>query len=114
MIIVLDDQPERFAGLSQFNDAVFVKTNETAKFFLGLASDNLITIDELWLDHDLGGDSTTMPTIQWLEVIAHNHPYHDFVGQVFVHSMNPGTARAMVKILERWHYNVIRSVPFLS
>ncbi|MEU1465665.1 cyclic-phosphate processing receiver domain-containing protein [Streptomyces sp. NPDC005727] len=45
-------------------------------------------IDELWLDHDLGGDDSILPVVTLLEEAAFNgRPFR--IGTVFVHSANP-------------------------
>jgi hypothetical protein len=45
------------------------------------------TLDELWLDHDLGGSDTTIPVVDWLAERAFaQNPYP--VGQIYVHTAN--------------------------
>lgn len=66
-------------------------------------------IDELWLDHDLGGDDTIMPVVTLLEEAAFNgQPFR--IGTVFVHSANPVGAETVVRSLTRWGYQVRRAV----
>jgi hypothetical protein len=65
-------------------------------------------IDELWLDHDLGGDDTIMPVVALLEEAAFNgRPFN--IGTVFVHSANPAGAETMARSLARWNYHVRRA-----
>ncbi|MCD0450550.1 hypothetical protein LO762_15320 [Actinocorallia sp. API 0066] len=65
-------------------------------------------IDELWLDHDLGGDDSIMPVVALLEEAAFNgHPFQ--VGTIFVHSANPIGAETVVRVLTRWGYRVRRA-----
>ncbi|MEV6979489.1 cyclic-phosphate processing receiver domain-containing protein [Kitasatospora sp. NPDC093806] len=65
-------------------------------------------IDELWLDHDLGGDDTIMPVVTLLEEAAFNgQPFR--IGAVFVHSANPIGAETIVRSLNRWNYHVQRA-----
>ena len=65
-------------------------------------------IDELWLDHDLGGDDTIMPVVTLLEEAAFNgQPFH--IGTVFVHSANPIGAETVVRSLTHWSYHVRRA-----
>ncbi|WP_441248095.1 cyclic-phosphate processing receiver domain-containing protein [Kitasatospora sp. McL0602] len=65
-------------------------------------------IDELWLDHDLGGDDTIMPVVTLLEEAAFNgRPFQ--IGAVFVHSANPIGAETVVRSLTRWSYRVQRA-----
>lgn len=65
-------------------------------------------IDELWLDHDLGGDDTIMPVITVLEEAAFSgRPFR--IGMVFVHSANPIGAETIVRALTHWSYEVRRA-----
>ncbi|WP_216858332.1 cyclic-phosphate processing receiver domain-containing protein [Actinomadura verrucosospora] len=65
-------------------------------------------IDELWLDHDLGGDDSIMPVVTLLEEAAFNgRPFQ--IGMIFVHSANPSGAETVVRVLERWNYPVRRA-----
>ncbi|MFE2532107.1 cyclic-phosphate processing receiver domain-containing protein [Streptomyces sp. NPDC059371] len=65
-------------------------------------------IDELWLDHDLGGDDTIMPVVTLMEEAAFNaRPFQ--IGTVFVHSANPIGAETVIRSLARWSYRVQRA-----
>ncbi|MFG2720153.1 cyclic-phosphate processing receiver domain-containing protein [Streptomyces sp. NPDC048416] len=65
-------------------------------------------IDELWLDHDLGGDDSIMPVVTLLEEAAfHGRPFR--IGAVLVHSANPIGAAAVVRSLAYWNYPVRRA-----
>ncbi|MEU4037913.1 cyclic-phosphate processing receiver domain-containing protein [Streptomyces collinus] len=65
-------------------------------------------IDELWLDHDLGGDDSILPVVTLLEEAAFNgRPFR--IGAVFVHSANPVGAETVVRSLTRWNYQVRRA-----
>ncbi|WP_243436748.1 DUF3592 domain-containing protein [Streptomyces sp. FH025] len=65
-------------------------------------------IDELWLDHDLGGDDTIMPVVALMEEAAFDgRPFQ--IGAVFVHSANPVGAASVVRSLTRWSYRVQRA-----
>ncbi|RFU36578.1 hypothetical protein DZF91_37470 [Actinomadura logoneensis] len=67
-----------------------------------------VFIDELWLDHDLGGDDSIMPVVTVLEEAAFNgHPFQ--IGMIFVHSANPSGAETVVRVLQRWNYQVRRT-----
>ncbi|WP_052866220.1 cyclic-phosphate processing receiver domain-containing protein [Streptomyces niger] len=66
-------------------------------------------VDELWLDHDLGGDDSIMPVVTLLEEAAFDgRPFR--IGTVFVHSANPIGAETVVRSLTRWNYRVRRAV----
>ena len=65
-------------------------------------------IDELWLDHDLGGDDTIMPVVALMEEAAFSgRAFH--IGTVFVHSANPVGAETVMRSLRRWNYHVRRA-----
>ncbi|MGW1992866.1 cyclic-phosphate processing receiver domain-containing protein [Embleya sp. NPDC001921] len=65
-------------------------------------------VDELWLDHDLGGDDTILPVVTLMEEAAfHGRPFR--IGTVFVHSANPIGAETVVRSLTRWNYRVRRA-----
>jgi hypothetical protein len=65
-------------------------------------------IDELWLDHDLGGDDSILPVVTLLEEAAFNgRPFR--IGTVYVHSANPIGAETVVRSLRRWNYQVRRA-----
>lgn len=65
-------------------------------------------IDELWLDHDLGGDDSILPVVTLLEEAAFNgRPLR--IGTVYVHSANPIGAETVVRSLTRWNYQVRRA-----
>ncbi|WP_394436962.1 cyclic-phosphate processing receiver domain-containing protein [Streptomyces sp. SGAir0957] len=68
-----------------------------------------VVIDELWLDHDLGGDDSIMPVVTVLEEAAfQGSPFR--IGTVFVHSANPIGAETVVRSLTHWGYRVRRAV----
>nr|WP_236071266.1 cyclic-phosphate processing receiver domain-containing protein [Streptomyces polyasparticus] len=65
-------------------------------------------VDELWLDHDLGGEDSIMPVVTLLEEAAsQGRPFR--IGTVYVHSANPIGAETMVRSLSRWNYRVRRA-----
>ncbi|WP_344617673.1 cyclic-phosphate processing receiver domain-containing protein [Dactylosporangium salmoneum] len=61
-------------------------------------------LDELWLDHDLGGDDTIWPVVELLERAAFDGAPYD-IGIVHVHSANPPGAAKVLQTLRRWSYN---------
>lgn len=66
-------------------------------------------IDDLWLDHDLGGDDTIWPVVRTLEDAAlGNEPVE--IGNVHVHASRAGPAHEMVMSLRRLGYAVERAV----
>ncbi|MGW3892311.1 cyclic-phosphate processing receiver domain-containing protein [Micromonospora chokoriensis] len=62
-------------------------------------------LDELWLDHDLGGDDTIWPVVEVLERAAFDERPFD-VGVINVHSANPAGAAKVAQVLRRWGYRV--------
>ncbi|MGA5309548.1 cyclic-phosphate processing receiver domain-containing protein [Micromonospora taraxaci] len=62
-------------------------------------------LDELWLDHDLGGDDTIWPVVEVLERAAFDERPFD-VGVINVHSANPAGAAKIAQVLRRWGYRV--------
>jgi hypothetical protein len=82
------------------------RTSHEAVLLLGEHRD--VEIDELWLDHDLGGDDSIMPVVALLEEAAFGgRPFR--IGMIFVHSANPSGAETVVRVLRRWHYRVRRA-----
>ncbi len=66
-------------------------------------------MDELWLDHDLGGEDTIWPVVEVLERAAFDERPFD-IGVVFIHSANPPGAAKIGQALGRWGHHV-SSVP---
>jgi hypothetical protein len=67
-----------------------------------------VFIDELWLDHDLGGSDSIMPVVTLLEEAAFCGQPFD-IGMVYVHSANPTGSETVVRSLTRWNYRVRRA-----
>jgi hypothetical protein len=60
--------------------------------------------DELWLDHDLGGDDTIMVIVDYLSEKAFlDEPVN--VGMVYIHTSNPVGRKQMKLTLDRYGYN---------
>ena len=65
-------------------------------------------IDHLWLDHDLVGDDTIRPVVDWMVQLANTgSPLN--VGQIHVHSSNVTAGLRMGVDLGEAGYNVTRS-----
>ncbi|BCY12024.1 cyclic-phosphate processing receiver domain-containing protein [Actinoplanes sp. L3-i22] len=62
-------------------------------------------VDELWLDHDLGGEDTIWPVVEVLERAAFEERPFD-IGVILIHSANPSGATRMARTLRRWGYPV--------
>ena len=90
LVVVVDDErtrPDAVVCLRSSEDAlVWLETHDSC--------------DELWLDHDLGGEDTTRAVVLWLlERAFHGDPFP--VEQVVVHSVNPVGAEWIASSLER-------------
>lgn len=86
--VVIDDERTFERG------DLHIRTSAEAISFLRLAwhvqwnGFGVNEIEELWLDHDLGGEDTTRPVAMWLaEKAFDGEPLK--VGTVFVHTQNP-------------------------
>ena len=102
MTILVDD----LRSFRDGRDAIVVRSSAAA---LEAIRDRVDTfVDELWLDHDLGGDDTIRPVSAHLEEIAYfGKPMQ--VGVIYVHSANAGAAEAVLKGLIRYGYNAYRA-----
>ena len=73
-----------------------------------------VTLQELWLDHDMGineetGDDITIkPVVDWLEEQGHNGDPLD-VQYIFVHTSNGYAAEDMMRALTPYYPHVIRT-----
>jgi hypothetical protein len=64
-----------------------------------------VTIDELWLDHDLGGGLTVVPLVDYMvDAAQRGNPTH--VRSIFVHSKNVGGAHRITVALRAAGYEV--------
>jgi hypothetical protein len=66
-------------------------------------------LDELWLDHDLGGDDTIGPVLEVLERAAFDGRPFD-IGMIYVHSANPVGVARIRQSLNHWGY-AVQAVP---
>ncbi|MEU7975388.1 cyclic-phosphate processing receiver domain-containing protein [Micromonospora sp. NPDC049089] len=62
-------------------------------------------LDQLWLDHDLGGDDTVWPVVEVLERATFDKCPFD-VGVINVHSANSAGAAKVAQVLRHWGYRV--------
>jgi hypothetical protein len=61
--------------------------------------------DEVWFDHDLGDDDTTVPVLDRICELAHDgHPAR--IDRCVVHTSNPPGRDTLVRGLRRWGYQV--------
>lgn len=97
MILVVDD-----LRVFPFH-AVYARTSDVAV----LALDTVNQLDELWLDHDLGGEDTTMRVVDYLM----ERGFYDWllpIGRVFVHTDNTPAGDTIVRCLRNYYPNIVR------
>jgi hypothetical protein len=81
-VVLIDDLRTFTDGRS----AQVARTSADGIALLGLYQSQ--RLDELWLDHDLGGDDTIWPVIEILERAAFaGHPFD--ISVIYIHSANP-------------------------
>lgn len=115
-IVVIDDariptfSTDEAINLSLLTD--LAGATEALKFYHSKST----SIDELWLDHDLGMNmdendivrfDDIMPLVKWLEEMGYNGTPLN-VGTIFVHTANPGGADQMMAALNPY-YDVVRA-----
>ncbi|WBB57198.1 cyclic-phosphate processing receiver domain-containing protein [Verrucosispora sp. WMMD573] len=98
-IVLVDDLRSFVDG----RNAQVARTSVAGVELLGRYRDR--RLDELWLDHDLGGDDTIWPVVEVLERSAFDKRPFD-VGVINVHSANPAGAAKIVQVLRHWGYRV--------
>lgn len=109
MIIVIDDE-RTFA--TKF-DPIYARSSNTGLAVISRAWTNYVVhygaaIEELWLDHDLGGQDTIRPVVDYLHVMAkHTVGFSEFVQKIRVHSQNP-TSGWIVDFLKTSGYQHVR------
>lgn len=69
--------------------------------------DHITKLEQLWLDHDLGGDDTTMVVADWMAKQAFCGCPLD-VDLIYVHSANGPGAQRLMLTLQRWYPRVQR------
>lgn len=95
MILFIDD--ERNIG----GDDVHIARNSSEALEL-LKVNNY---DEIWFDHDLGGDDTTMPVVDHLAELAFNG--NAYPARIVIHTANPVGRAVIQRTLERWNYRCV-------
>jgi hypothetical protein len=113
MILFLDDDPWRIRWLR--SQAPSATCCETAQEMIAALSEVQGSIERLFLDHDLDGETyvdsdkpnTGMEVVRWLE----RHPKE--IRTVVVHSLNATAAQMMIERLRRAGYRAVH-VPFIQ
>lgn len=96
-IVVIDDL--RCFGAF---DATYARTSAQGVALLAACHAEGRPIDELWLDHDLGGTDDINPVIAW---IAERCVWDDRpnIGRIVAHTSNPVGAEMINRSLRRWY-----------
>jgi hypothetical protein len=63
--------------------------------------DHAEELQEIWLDHDLGGDDTVIPIVNWIEEDFHNKNRLQHLGCIRILTNNP-VGFQKIKALERY------------
>lgn len=96
-VLVVDD----LRTFDDLPDAAYARTSGQALALLAWHVLTPVRLDELWLDHDLGGDDDVRAVVRWLE-----ERYHDGagvpIGRVVAHTSNPVGGDEIVRALGRW------------
>ena len=103
LVVLVDD-------LRSFRDGRPARVFRTSAAALGFLRALDQRIEELWLDHDLGGDDSIRPVTLHLEEQAFLGTPVD-VGIVHVHSANAPAAGSVLQGLRRYGYRAARSGP---
>jgi hypothetical protein len=98
-VVLVDDLRSFVDGRS----ADIVRTSTAAVELLQRCRDQ--RLDEVWLDHDLGGDDTIWPVVEVLERAAFDGRPFD-IEVIYVHSANPAGAAKVAQVLRHWGYRV--------
>ena len=112
-IIVVDDMRIPLASDTDEINVVLYKKPLAALDALQVIHKEGGSIQELWLDHDMGWDDegqdvTIKPVWEWLEEQGHiGFPFR--VGWIFVHTSNVYKGDEMIKSLSRYYPNVVRA-----
>jgi hypothetical protein len=102
MILLIDDIRE-FAHIPR-NEYTLAKTVEVGLEVLKSEE----KCSEVWLDHDMGFNSTIWPVVDYMVHRARSNSPLD-IDTIFVHSANPYGARTMITALSQWYPKVYRN-----
>lgn len=110
-ILFLDDCPNRTKWFLSVNPSAF--TFETANDIIESLKVTVGQIDELYLDHDLGGNHFTRSDIEncGMEVVRFLCQEKRNIKDIVVHSLNPVAAKEMALKLDDAGYTV-HIIPF--
>jgi hypothetical protein len=102
LTVLIDD----VRGFKDERPALVARSSQEALALLDQLGDT--RINHLWLDHDLVGDDTIRPVVDWMvQQASIGSPLN--VGQIHIHSANVGGGHWMRLKLEAAHYPVTRN-----
>lgn len=100
LVLVVDDERDiRRDLVPSGTDVVVCRSSSEAISSIREISDSHRPVEQIWFDHDLGGDDTIMPFVHEI-VELHQRGLLPPVGQFVVHTSNPVGAELLMKILE--------------
>lgn len=103
VILLVDDERD----FREPRGHTIARTSREALNILRQVRSSGVALDELWLDHDLGGPDTTIPVLDMLaEASAHDDLFP--VRRIFVHSMNNVGAATIMRSLQAYGYRATR------
>lgn len=99
--IIVDDLRNPKPGLFAADAVIFRDSASACSWFRESMGTGQVSIDSLWLDHDLGGEDTTRPFVAMLEEAAYEHAALS-IGTVYVHTSNSVGAAWIEAALSRY------------
>jgi hypothetical protein len=102
LTVLIDD----VRGFKDERPALVARSSQEALRLLNRLADT--RIDHLWLDHDLIGDDTIGPVVDWMVELASTGAPLD-LGQIHIHSANVGGGHRIRLDLEAAGYHVTRN-----
>ena len=99
IIMLVDDERDFRDGVIPPDTAVHTcRTSGDAIRFLDYASIDGTLIDQVWLDHDLGGNDTIMPFIDHIEELYRDGRLPG-IREFVIHTSNPAGRVRMIRAL---------------
>lgn len=99
VVLLVDDERD----FRDEREHIVARTSAYALDILSALRSTGQPVSELWLDHDLGGDDTTMRIVDMLsEAAAFGDPYP--VSNIYVHSMNNVGNQQILRSLRNYGY----------
>lgn len=101
-ILIIDDLRNPLDWMCSNNSIIIARTSNEAMKILSQGA----VFDQIYFDHDLGGDDTSRPIVLYLEEVAYfGNPYP--VGEIIVHTSNSTGGDWIMRGLEPY-YNIRR------